>query len=1251
MKVIHWNMGSYFANFEELKILINESNNPECLCLQETRHTNPTTIYPPSGYSVIPSRKARDDESERGVALLINKTVNFEPFPLTLPEKIEAVAARLWLDSQYHTICSIYLSPSIRYAKEDLTPIINQLPKPFLLLGDMNAKHPTWGEPANNNGRIFDQLLSEHDIALLNAETKTHFSIQHGTYSLIDLSIVNIEAITDFTCLVGENRYGSDHFPVVIEKPTIHLDEEAPLRFKTEKADWPEFKNRTKNYPSYPNNADINQKVDHLTNFILEAAYASIPTSSRPGNGKIPVPWFNEECRRVHRERKRAERALQRVHTTANVIACRRLNALCRYTFKNAKRDSWMKYISSINANTKPGQIWKRINKIKGKYNTQPKPLLRKQNDSLTDDPKTTSNMFAESLATISGGSKYSESFRRYKEEQERRQLNFSGGSDCAYNEPLTMEELQDALSSVKDSCPGHDSITYSMLKNSDESLKFHILEIFNEIFLGGIFPAAWRISTIIPIAKPNKDHSDLQNYRPISLTCCLCKLLERMVNRRLVWHLEKGEYLSPAQSGFRRGRSTTDCLTQLASDAEEAITSKNHTIAVFFDLEKAYDLAWKHFILQKLREVELKGKLPLFIKNFLSNRIIRVRIKTTHSRDREMNEGVPQGSVLSCTLFALAINDVTKCIPKETKLTLYVDDLTIYASGRREIGIVRQLQTAIRHLEEWSSKTGFKFSVDKTVALHICRKRNCGKSTGPLLLNSTQIDEKDSHKYLGLIFDKSLTWNRHVDYLRAVCRKRLNLLKHLSHLTWGADSKSLTRIYDALIKSKIEYGIEAYGSAAPSILGKLDSLQNEALRIATGAFKCTKIASLEVLSGVIPLDLSRQLKLGKYALRVWSNHSNPTNRILRSQDLTQPGDANEPLPTLFAQRSIQARHAALIREYQLDYSLLWPESPPDFPPWKVTNISPCADVIQHAKRSISDRALKIIFTAHLESHDQGEFKAYTDGSKTGGGVAYAMVGKPPHGPSIIRKNRIHGCNSIFAAELHAILSAIEIGSLHSLNEGFIVTDSKSSIQAVVSPFSKNPLVCKIQKKAYDSDKKFRLCWVPSHVGIAGNEVADKLARDSTEATQVLESQILRADLEADIKRKIRASWLNRWTAISENLNHFRQVTNKITPLPTASTANRSWEIKLARLRLGYTRLTHGYLMSGGQRPVCDRCQDEVQLTVKHFLVECPYYRTARIRTFCRSGLTLREVLNEGDTSHGGPLYNFLSGIALLDLL
>ena len=775
-------MTSYYSNFEELTKLISDHRDPACLCLQETRHGD-KTLRPPSRYKIYQSNKRRDDNHERGVALLVNNRIHSERIPLALGNNVEAVAARVWL-GKYYTICSLYLSPSLQVQKTELTDLIAQLPEPFLLLGDMNARHSLWGEPTcNARGNLFAELLIEEDIALLNDVHKTHYNSQNNVSTLIDLSISSVGACLDFSASVVECRHGSDHHPVKIGKTEIPDIAEPSLRFKTEKADWPKFTQLTNGYEQQTPTTDINEKVTDLTRFILAAAEAAIPISYGRRNGKIPLPWWNDSCKEVHAARKRARRAVHRNPTQANKIALRRLNALCRRTYKEAKKDSWIRFVSSINVKTSLTEIWKKIRKLSGKFSAHPTPLLVDEDGNLVDDSNKTSNIFAEAFSRVSSGDNYTTQFQRHQLIKERQPLNFSESarSRATYNENFTMKELENALASVGETSPGLDGIAYSMIKNSHRSLRAQILQTFNEIFQKGVFPDAWRIAAIIPIPKPNKDHSTPLNFRPISLTSCLCKLLEKMVNSRLMWFLERNECLKDIQAGFRKGRSTTDCIVQITNDMQQTILNKKHTIAVFFDLQKAYDTTWRRGILNRLFNYGLRGNLPIFIQNFLSDRRVKVKIGSALSEAKDVEQGVPQGSVLSCTLFAIAIDGVLDVIPSGVKAALYVDDLTIYAMGTAECA-KRKINTAIRKLEKWCQVTGFQFSASKTVSMHVCRARGCGKHVGGLELNGSAIRCKETHTYLGVLFDNSLRFHKHIERLKDECQRGLSLMKHLSH-------------------------------------------------------------------------------------------------------------------------------------------------------------------------------------------------------------------------------------------------------------------------------------------------------------------------------------------------------------------------------------------------------------------------------------------------------------------------------------
>ena len=141
-------------------------------------------------------------------------------------------------------------------------------------------------------------------------------------------------------------------------------------------------------------------------------------------------------------------------------------------------------------------------------------------------------------------------------------------------------------------------------------------------------------------ISKPDKDQTDPTNYRPIALTSCVCKTMERMINDRLTWFLEANNIITDYPNGFRRHRSTNDHLVRLEIFIREAFIKKEHLVTICFGLEKANDTTWKYSILKNIHDIGLKGRLPLFIQNFLNDREIKVKVGSTLSELHKQEQG-----------------------------------------------------------------------------------------------------------------------------------------------------------------------------------------------------------------------------------------------------------------------------------------------------------------------------------------------------------------------------------------------------------------------------------------------------------------------------------------------------------------------------------------------------------------------------------------------------------------------------------
>jgi len=196
---------------------------------------------------------------------------------------------------------------------------------------------------------------------------------------------------------------------------------------------------------------------------------------------------------------------------------------------------------------------------------------------------------------------------------------------------------------------------------------------------------------------------------------------------------------ITHTKSGFRKGQSTTDQLLCLESFIREAFIQKQHATAIFFNLEKAYDTTWKFGILKDLHDGGLRGLLPLFIAGFLCNRKFQVRIGGSYPKLCEQETGVPQGSIVSATLFCLKINSVIKAVCPGVDYSLYVDDFLICYRLKHIHIIESHLQQCLNKLQEWADTNGFKFSTAKTVCIHFCRLHKFHPDP-QLLLNGSPI-------------------------------------------------------------------------------------------------------------------------------------------------------------------------------------------------------------------------------------------------------------------------------------------------------------------------------------------------------------------------------------------------------------------------------------------------------------------------------------------------------------------------------
>ena len=1209
--LINWNCQGYRARYYEIRGLLLR-HQPLCLSLQETMHGD-SNLSAPRGYNIEQFSPTVNPIPGTGLAILIKSTQGHRRLRLLSP--LQAIAVRLGIGHILVTICNIYVSPREDLRLQDLMDLVDELPRPFIINGDFNSLHPLWGNQSlNRRGRCIEQLLANSDLCLLNSGEKTHLHIQTGTESAIDLSLCSPDVYADFNWSTADDLFGSDHFPVLMDyiEPQLTTGE---ARFLLKRADWETFEALTLITDDHED-LSVDELTRVLTRKLTVAANVAIPRSK--GSTLHRVPWWTDECSVVDVQRKRALRRYQRTRNEVDKIAYKRARAKAQYVKKCAKIESWRRYVSSINKDTPVSKIWQRIQKMRGKQKHHA-PCLTVAGVT-TAHPAAVTNLLAEHFANVSSGHHWNNRFQTYKLQQEQRLIDFTPTERSYYNEPIAITEIYHALRNCKNTAPGPDGIPYQMVKKMHPTALRLLLLLYNKIWSSHQLPTEWRTSIVLAFPKAGKPPSEPSSYRPISLSSCIGKLLEKIINGRLIRHLEAYSLLSPLQFGFRRNRGTIDALVRIQNHICRSKEEGKHTICVLFDMHKAYDTTWRHGILRSLHAKGIRGNLALYCREFLKERTFRVKSGDNFSAVYRQNEGVPQGSVLSCTLFLLALDGIVNELPDGVHASLYVDDLVLYASSRFLPALTRRLQVAINRCALWAENHGFVFSAQKTFALHVAAGRSRGIAPA-LFLDGTPIAYKPQTKLLGLTLDQNFSWLPHLKDLKTRAVKALDILKCLSGHSWGADRQSLLLLYRSLIRSKIDYGSIVYQTANLRSISIMDPVHNAALRLCSGAFRSSPVISLYAECGEPPLKLRRAQLTLQYLARLLQSPHSPT-----WTSVCAPGQVNEPFP--YSIPSL-LDYSALITDINLPPLNVLPANRTAIPIWRIPTATFCPLCSYPKKSPENPLTMRELFREHVALRHSHSEHIYTDGSKTGGAVGCAAVYRDH-----VERRRLMAQTSVFSSELYAIILALNMIENSQGNEFTIFTDSKSALFAIRSCDCCHPLIANILStiaRLTLATKCVCICWVPGHVDVHGNDRADCEAKEAANSNEEFSNRgVPSRDLYPVIRGALMAHWQSQWENTSEN--KLRELKPTVRSWPSSCCRDRRLEVALCRLRIGHTRLTHGFLMERQPPPYCMDCI--VPLTVKHLIAECPNYIDERRARFPSlrdrdSSQILKKVLGE----------------------
>ena len=373
----------------------------------------------------------------------------------------------------------------------------------------------------------------------------------------------------------------------------------------------------------------------------------------------------------------------------------------------------------------------------------------------------------------------------------------------------------------------GHDGIPSAMLKTAHTVIASPLCSIINSSITSRVFPSSWKKAIVKPLHKGGP-RDNLSNYRRISLLPITSKILEGVVRDQVFSHLQTHNLLSPWQSGFQPGHSTTTTLLHITNEWYSALDKGLIVGAVFLDLSKAFDTVNHSLLLSRLSVFGVDPAAYQWFSSYLSSRSQCVNIDSINSEYLPVVSGVPQGSVLGPLLFSIFVNNMPECI-QGVNTVLFADDTTIFLAGHSAADISASLTHALKLAHSWLLDSGLRLNVAKTKCMLIHSNRRKSLSSLSIHLDDTPIEQVRCYKFLGVKVNDTLSWEDHIQYISTKVSRGITLLRHLARFL---PRRALCYYYNAYILPQFSYADSVWNTCTRAQSIKLERLQNFAARV-----------------------------------------------------------------------------------------------------------------------------------------------------------------------------------------------------------------------------------------------------------------------------------------------------------------------------------------------------------------------------------------------------------------------------------
>ncbi len=463
--------------------------------------------------------------------------------------------------------------------------------------------------------------------------------------------------------------------------------------------------------------------------------------------------------------------------------------------------------------------------------------------------------------------------------------------------------EVYDLLSNL-DTTKAKDlyDISPKLLRLGARELSPNLTKIFNISLRTGKFPGKLKFAKVIPVFKADSK-LEAGNYRPISLLPIIGKVFERLVYNRLYSFISKFNILTSKQFGFQKGKSTEHALVELQSKIINAYENKLNSCSIFLDFAKAFDTVNHSILLDKLYHYGIRGPLHDWFKSYLSNRQQCVEVNGHVSEFQVVRHGVPQGSILGPLLFLIYINDIVTTSPKIDFL-LFADDTSIFLADKSLKSLESTLNEELSSVSNWLKANKLSLNIKKSNILVFRNKVTKTTETIDVKINGSPIEEKTYAKYLGLLIDNKLTFEKHIDHVLTKMKKGNGILAKLRYFV---PEDSLRNVYFAHIQSHLNYGSLVWGSAARYHINKIIQSQKKSIKIMNFVRAREHIEAPFKTNKILPFDKLRALNMIKFIWKIRNNFT-PFVKGLLEQNQVVESDRNNMKYLIPFRNTLKAR-------------------------------------------------------------------------------------------------------------------------------------------------------------------------------------------------------------------------------------------------------------------------------------------------------------------------------------------------------